>query len=599
MDSRFSDSNDFSNGSSTCCIANTYATATATTDHNHNNFLFPDAATVPDVAALRHLSDDFDSIFDSLDVFADARIAVSGGSGGGKREVAVHRCILSARSKFFRAKFRDREREKEKEKGRGGVVKFELKELARDFDVSIESLVAVLSYLYSGKVRPLPRDVCTCVDDECPHLACWPAVDFLVEVLYLSSTFQISELVALFQRHMLDILDKVSSDDILIVLHVANICGKGCSRLLDRCIEIVVHSNLDSITLEKSLPPEILKLITDLRKRDAISGPEGDKYPDKHVKRIHRALDSDDVELVGWLLKEAHTTLDDAYALHYAVAYCDAKTTTELLDLAIADVNRQNHRGYTVLHVSAMRREPKIIVSLLDKGARPTDQTSDGRKALQISKRLTKAVDWNRSTAQGQASPKDRLCIEILEQAERRYPLLRKAAVSLAIAGEALRIELEHLELRVGLAKLLFPMEAQLAMDIANVDSTSELPLAKDISRPQSAVDLNEVPFKLEEGSRQRMDALSRTVDLGKRYFPRCSRVLDQILEDDCLNDLATTGNESPQLQVMKKQKYSEFEELVNQAFTKDKEETDLPTLSSSSSSTSIMNPQARVALQW
>ncbi|KAL9270300.1 BTB/POZ domain and ankyrin repeat-containing protein [Drosera capensis] len=600
MDSRFSDSNDFSNGSSTCCIGNTNtnATATATTDHNRNNFLFPDAATVPDVAALRRLSDNFDSIFDSPDVFADARIGVSGGSGGGKREVAVHRCILSARSAFFRAKFRDREREKEKEKGRGGVVKFELKELARDFDVSFESLVAVLSYLYSGKVRPLPRDVCMCADEECPHLTCRPAVDFLVEVLYLSSTFQIYELVALFQSHMLDILDKVSSDDIVIVLHVANICRSDCSRLLDRCIEIVVHSDLDSITLEKSLPPEISKQIMDLRKSYARSGPEGDTYPDKHVKRIHRALDSDDVELVRMLLKEGHTTLDDAYALHYAVAFCDAKTTTELLDLAIADINHRNHRGYTVLHVSAMRKEPKIIVSLLTKGARPTDQTLDGRKALQISKRLTKAVDWYRSTEQGQASPKDRLCIEILEQAERRDPLLGEAAFSLAIAGEGLRTKLLHLESRVGLARLLFPMEAQVVMDIANVPSTSELPLAKDLSRPQSAVDLNEVPFKLKEESLQRMKALSRTVELGKRYFPRCSQVLDKIVEDDNLNDLATIGNESPEQQVMKKQKYSEFEELVNQAFTKDKEETDLSILSSSSSSTSIMKPQARVALR-
>ena len=30
--------------------------------------------------------------------------------------------------------------------------------------------------LYSGKVRPLPKGVCVCVDDDCSHEACRPAV---------------------------------------------------------------------------------------------------------------------------------------------------------------------------------------------------------------------------------------------------------------------------------------------------------------------------------------------------------------------------------------------------------------------------------------
>ncbi|KAG2398622.1 BTB/POZ domain and ankyrin repeat-containing protein [Vigna angularis] len=100
------------------------------------------------------------------------------------------------------------------------------------------------------------------------------------------------------------------------------------------------------------------------------------------------ALDSDDVELVRLLLKEGHTTLDDAYALHYAVAYCDVKTTSELLDLGLADVNHKNHRGYS------------------------------------ISKRLTKALDYYNATEEGKVSCNDRLCIEILEQAQRHHFLL-------------------------------------------------------------------------------------------------------------------------------------------------------------------------------
>ena len=96
-------------------------------------------------------------------------------------------------------------------------------------------------------------------------------------------------------------------------------------------------------------------------------------------------------------------SLDDAYALHYAVAYCDAKTTSELLELQLADVNCKNERGFSVLHVAAMRKEPKIIISLLTKGARPTEATPDNRKALQILKRLTKVADFLKFVEEGKS----------------------------------------------------------------------------------------------------------------------------------------------------------------------------------------------------
>lgn len=75
----------------------------------------------------------------------------------------------------------------------------ELKEVMSEYDVGYEALVTVLAYIYSGKVRVSPKDVSACVDDECSHLACRPAIAFLVEVLYGSFVFQISELVAMFQ----------------------------------------------------------------------------------------------------------------------------------------------------------------------------------------------------------------------------------------------------------------------------------------------------------------------------------------------------------------------------------------------------------------
>ncbi|XP_011078003.1 BTB/POZ domain and ankyrin repeat-containing protein NPR1 isoform X2 [Sesamum indicum] len=566
----FSDSNGVSGGgsSSTCCAGTA----------NELSLSPP-----PDVPAFKRLSDTLESIFvdtsslPDFDFFADARLVAASG-----REIPVHRCILSARSVFFKNLFVNRERD----------TKFELKEVMKDYAVGYDALVTVLAYIYSGKVRVSPKDVCVCVDDECSHLACRPAVAFMVEVLYASFVFQIYELLTRFQNLMM-ILDKATTDDVLMVLSVANMCGTVCESLLARSIDIVVKSDLDIITLDKALPHHLVKKINESRVEVGLLSPESNSFPDKHVKRIHRALESDDVELVRMLLKEEHTNLDDACALHYAVAYCDSKTTTELLDLAIADVNHRNLRGYTVLHVAAMRKDPKIIVSLLTKGARPSDLTSDGRKALQISKRLTRAIDYYRNTEEGKATPKDRLCIEILEQAERRDPLLGEAAMSLAMAGDDLRKKLLYLENRVALAKLLFPMEAKVAMDIAQVDGTSEFQLNginKNITgAPRTEVDLNEAPFKIKEEHLNRLRALSKTVELGKRFFPHCSSVLNKIMDRDDYPEIAGLGNGSLDECPLKRQRRTEIEEILSKAFTEDKEEFDRTiNLSSSSSSSSV-----------
>ncbi|XP_059634811.1 BTB/POZ domain and ankyrin repeat-containing protein NPR1-like [Cornus florida] len=567
MDSRtaLSDSMDFSGSSSICCAANTSET------------ISPEISA-PEIAALNRLSVNLESIFESsqdLDFFADAKIGVSDG-----REVAVHRCVLSARSPFFKNVFACKER----------GVNLELKELAKEFDVSFDALVSVLAYLYSGKVKPLPEGVCVCVDEECRHVACRPAVDFMVEVLYASFVFEISELVSLYERHLLDILNNIAADDILVVLSVANTCSKVCERLLVRCIENIVRSDIDVVTMDKALPQHIVKQIVDSRMQIGLHEPESNSFPDKHVKRIHRALDSDDVKLVEMLLEEGHTTLDDAHALHYAVAYCDAKTTTELLDLSLADVNRRNPRGYTVLHVAALRKEPNILVSLLTKGAQPSDLTTDGRKALHISKRLTRAVDYFKSIGEGEDSPKERLCIEVLEQAE-RDPLLGEAAFSLAVAGEDLRMKLLYLENRVGLAKMLFPVEAKVAMDIAQVDGTSEFTIAGINSKnlAGNGVDLNESFFKIKEEHLNRLRALSKTVQLGKRYFPRCSEVLNKIMDADDITELACVHNDTPEQRRLKRQRFMELQDVLSKAFTQDKEEYDRSNnISSSSSSTSI-----------
>ncbi|KAG0495863.1 hypothetical protein HPP92_000554 [Vanilla planifolia] len=539
---------------------------------NASSVSFPEGVldpAPPEVQALRRLSDNLGSLFRSqeFDFCVDFRIAV------GTREFGLHRCVLSARSSFFQDFFSSTT---------SLPVRVELTELLGDFEVGCEALELILEYLYSGQVGQLPKDVCMCADEECSHVGCRPVVDFMLELVYASFTFQISELVSLFQRHLLDILNEVAKDDIPVILSVANLCSRACKRLLIKCLEIVVKSDLDIVTLEKALPPDIVKQIVEERSTSGFQASEDPGFPNKHVRRIQRALDSDDVELVRMLLKEGHTSLDGAYALHYTVSHCDSKIAIELLDLGLADVNLRNRRGYTVLHVAALRKEPKIIVSLLTKGARPSDLTIDGRKAVQISRRLTKSVDYYRSTEEGKATPKERLCIEILEQAERRESLIGEASVSLAIAGDDLRGRLLYLENRVALARWLFPMEARVAMDIAQVDGTLEFTLGTSVGH-RSTVDLNEAPFKVKEEHLIRMKALSKTVELGKRFFPRCSEVLNKIMDDD-LTDLNSIMH---QISEERKKRYLELQEVIAKAFTEDKE-SERSALSSSSTSGTV-----------
>uniref|UniRef100_A0A0D9Y4H5 BTB/POZ domain and ankyrin repeat-containing protein NPR1 n=1 Tax=Oryza glumipatula TaxID=40148 RepID=A0A0D9Y4H5_9ORYZ len=568
------------------------------TSHVTNAFSDSDSASVEeggadadaDVEALRRLSDNLAAAFRSPEDFAflaDARIAVPGGGG----DLRVHRCVLSARSPFLRGVFARRAAAAAGGGGEDGGERLELRELlgggGEEVEVGYEALRLVLDYLYSGRVGDLPKAACLCVDEDCAHVGCHPAVAFMAQVLFAASTFQVAELTNLFQRRLLDVLDKVEVDNLLLILSVANLCNKSCMKLLERCLDMVVWSNLDMITLEKSLPPDVIKQIIDARLSLGLISPENKGFPNKHVRRIHRALDSDDVELVRMLLTEGQTNLDDAFALHYAVEHCDSKITTELLDLALADVNHRNPRGYTVLHIAARRREPKIIVSLLTKGARPADVTFDGRKAVQISKRLTKQGDYFGVTEEGKPSPKDRLCIEILEQAERRDPQLGEASVSLAMAGESLRGRLLYLENRVALARIMFPMEARVAMDIAQVDGTLEFNLGSGANPPperqRTTVDLNESPFIMKEEHLARMTALSKTVELGKRFFPRCSNVLDKIMDDE--TDPVSLGRDTS---AEKRKRFHDLQDVLQKAFHEDKEENDRSGLSSLSSSTSI-----------
>jgi regulatory protein NPR1 len=75
-------------------------------------------------------------------------------------------------------------------------------------------------------------------------------------------------------------------------------------------------------------------------------------------------------------------------------------------------------------------------------------------------------------------------------------------------------------------------------------------------------------------------------VEMGRRYFPHCSEVLDKFMEDD-LPDLFYLEKGTPVEQRIKRRRFMELKDEVQKAFDKDKAESGRSGLSSSSSSSS------------
>ncbi|KAL2458290.1 Regulatory protein NPR3 [Forsythia ovata] len=535
-----------------------------------------------ELLSLNRLSDSLEKLLlDAEYDHSDAVIEVEG------TPVGVNRCILAARSPFFHDLFKN---------GNGSSVKeskpkYLMSQLVPHYTIEQEAFKVLLTYLYTGKLKPSPPEISTCVDESCTHDACRPAINYAVELMYGSATFEIKELVMLVQRRLLDFVDKALAEDIIPILAVAFHCK--LKQLLSYCVLRLAHSDLDKVVLQKELPCEVLSDVQSLRLESQKAGEHAsvrvDPMNEKRIQRIHKALDSNDVELVKLLLEESSITLDAAYALHYAAAYCNSKVVNEVLNLGNADVNLRNSRGYTVLHVATRRKDPSVVVGLLNQGASVSDTTRDGQTAVTICRRLTRPKDYNEATKQGHETNKDRLCIDVLEREMLRNPLAGNVSMSSITVPDDLHMNLLLFENRVAMARALFPLEARLAMQIAHADSTSEfagLSASKVTYKNFREVDLNEIPSEQVKRLQLRLQALQKTVETGRRFFPNCSEVLDKLLEDDTIGTLLLEKG-TPEEQRMKRMRYMELKEDVMKAFSKDIAENNWTNLSSSSSCSS------------
>ncbi|XP_075498280.1 BTB/POZ domain and ankyrin repeat-containing protein NPR1-like isoform X1 [Primulina tabacum] len=524
--------------------------------------------------------------------YSDAKIEVEG------HIVGVHRCILASQSQFFHNLFKKMSDESVKE----GKPKYHMSELVPHGRIGYEAFMVVLNYLYTGKIKAYPTEVSTCVDESCAHDSCGPAIDYAVQMMYACALFEIKELLVVVQHRLLSFVDKAFVEDVLPILTVAFHCD--LKQLLASCVQRIARSELDNIAMEKELPHEVLADVKSLRVRSKKEeGEENDSITvdpvnEKRIRRIHKALDSDDIELVKLLLDESDITLDASCALHYAAAYCNPKLINEVLNLKNADINLRNSQGYSVLHVAARRKDPSIVLGLLAEGASVFDKTWDGRTAVTICRRLTRPKDFNEVMKHGQETNKDRLCVDMLVREMCWNPMAGNVSMSSIMVADDLHMTLLLFENRVAMARTLFPLEARLAMQIAHVDSTLEfagLSASKGSFGNIREVDLYEIPTDQVKRLQQRLQALQKTVETGRRYFPNCSEVLDRLLEDDILGALLLEKGTAEE-QRTKKMRFMELKADVMKAFSRDMAEHKLAgfstrsTVSSSPKGSAINN---------
>ncbi|KAK9187986.1 hypothetical protein WN944_019385 [Citrus x changshan-huyou] len=239
----------------------------------------------------------------------------------------------------------------------------------------------------SSTNRPISPEICS--DPEEP----WLDAEIVVEGKSVAVNRSILSERNDRSRFDFAVVEKALVEDVIPILMAALHCQ--LNQLRSYWIQRIARSNLDNVCLEKELPDEVSSEIKSLRvkynQESEANIAEVNPINAKVVRGIHRALDSGDVELLKLLLDVSNVTLDDAYTLHYAAAYCNPMVFKEVLNMGSAGLNLKDARGRTVLHVAARHKEPAVMVALLSKGAWASETTSDGQTALAICRRMTRA----------------------------------------------------------------------------------------------------------------------------------------------------------------------------------------------------------------
>eukprot|EP00249_Psilotum_nudum_P028893 c38885_g1_i1 orf=551-2008(+) len=363
---------------------------------------------------LKTLSADYLNLFTNGQSFTDVTFCVEG------RQVHAHRCILAARSTFFRMLFSNGDSMTELTGHSGGsthVIPVGI--------VGYDVFLVLLHFLYSGQLILVAEHMNSkCHDRACWHAYCSSGVELALDTLRAADFFGVEQLSTLIQKQLATIVDKASFDDVMRVLLTAK--KQELHRLWTTCSELVAKSGLTTEALGKHLPLDVVREIEDMRVHrgygiQMANGRDNcGSVEEQRIRRMQQALDSLDVELVRLMVLGEGLNLDKAQALHYAVSHCSREVVKALLELGAVDVDYPSAGGRTALHLAAEMANPEMIAVLLDHHAAPDVRTNDGATPLDIVQSLAAVETGSVTGKTGYCKPdhsKFRLCSELLQSA--------------------------------------------------------------------------------------------------------------------------------------------------------------------------------------
>ncbi|KAL0334334.1 UNVERIFIED_CONTAM: BTB/POZ domain and ankyrin repeat-containing protein NOOT1 [Sesamum angustifolium] len=351
--------------------------------------------------SLRSLSLDYLNLLINGQAFSDVTFSVEG------RLVHAHRCILAARSLFFRNFFCGPDSQSSGldplRMGPGtGSPRGPITQVIPVNSVGYEVFLLLLQFLYSGHVSIVPQKHeprSNCGERGCWHTHCSSAVDLALDTLAAARSFGVEQLALLTQKQLESMVEKASIQDVMKVLIASR--KQELHQLWTTCSHLVAKSGLPPEILAKHLPVEVVARIEELRLKSSLAhrsllpphhhhlGAAADLEEQK-IRRMRRALDSSDVELVKLMVMGEGLNLDEALALHYTVENCSREVVKALLELGAADVNYPaGPAGKTPLHIAAEMVSPDMVAVLLDHHADPNCRTVDGITPLDVLRTLT------------------------------------------------------------------------------------------------------------------------------------------------------------------------------------------------------------------
>ncbi|RWR74685.1 nonexpressor of pathogenesis-related protein 1-like 5 protein [Cinnamomum micranthum f. kanehirae] len=385
--------------------------------------------------SFKSLSLDYLNLLINGQAFSDVSFSVEG------RIVHAHRCILAARSLFFRKFFCSPDPPagldpvgarlsspcSSPRTGNSQVIPVN--------SVGYEVFLLLLQFLYSGQVSIVPQKHeprPNCGERGCWHTHCTSAVDLALDTLAAARSFGVEQLALLTQKQLASMVEKASIEDVMKVLMASR--KQDMHQLWTTCSHLVAKSGLPPEVLAKHLPIDVVNKIEELRLKSSLARRSlmphhphhhphdlgAMELEDQKIRRMRRALDSSDVELVKLMVMGEGLNLDEALALHYAVENCSREVVKALLELGAADVNYPaGPAGKTPLHVAAEMVCPDMVAVLLDHHADPTIRTVDGVTPLDVLRTLTSDFLFKGAVpGLNHIEPnKLRLCLELVQSA--------------------------------------------------------------------------------------------------------------------------------------------------------------------------------------